>query len=120
MTLAVSMAAALQRQVPVVWGLYAALVLLIMGLASAVLRRDPLGVIRGLLLSGWGCTLALVAFARQWADSDGHLLAVTTLVLLTVSAAIASSIVILHRERPRTQRAVQSRQTEELGSKDRA
>lgn len=72
----------------IAWYLALAGVLFGTGALGVLIRRSPLIVLLSLEIMLNGANLALIGFARQWGNGDGHVFA------LTVMAVAASEVVV--------------------------
>lgn len=70
-------------------------VLFIIGAAGVILRRNPLIMLMGVELMLNASNLALIAFARLWGNTIGHIFAFLVITVAAAEAAIGLAIVVV-------------------------
>jgi NADH-quinone oxidoreductase subunit K len=69
-------------------------VMFFIGVAGVVLRRNPLIALMAIELMLNAANLALVAFARAWANNAGHVFVFLVVTVAAAEAAIGLAIVV--------------------------
>jgi NADH-quinone oxidoreductase subunit K len=69
-------------------------VMFFIGVAGVVLRRNPMIALMSIELMLNAANLALVAFSRAWANSDGHVFVFLVVTVAAAEAAIGLAIVV--------------------------
>ena len=64
------------------------------GIAGVLLRRSPLIVMLALEIMLNASNLALIAFSRHWANGDGHIFALTVMVVAASEAVIGLGLIV--------------------------
>jgi len=75
--------------------LFVSAVIFAVGGAGLLIRRNPLVVLMCIELMWNAANLAFVAFARQWGNLDGHVLAFLVIVVAAAEIAIGLAIIVL-------------------------
>jgi NADH-quinone oxidoreductase subunit K len=70
-------------------------VMFALGVAGVLLRRNPLIVLMSIELMFNSANLALVTFARAWANNAGHIFAFLVITVAAAEAAIGLAIVVV-------------------------
>lgn len=70
-------------------------VLFFLGAIGVVLRRNPLIMLMSIELMFNAANLALVTFAKAWANNTGHVFAFLVITVAAAEAAIALAIVVI-------------------------
>jgi NADH-quinone oxidoreductase subunit K len=70
-------------------------VLFMIGAAGVILRRNPLIMLMGIELMLNASNLALIAFARAWGNSAGHVFAFLVITVAAAEAAIGLAIIVV-------------------------
>jgi NADH-quinone oxidoreductase subunit K len=70
-------------------------VIFFIGVAGVLLRRNPLIMLISIELMFNAANLALVAFARYWANNAGHIFAFLVITVAAAEAAIGLAIVVV-------------------------
>ena len=70
-------------------------VMFFIGVAGVVLRRNPLIVLMAIELMFNAANLALVTFAKLWANNAGHIFAFLVVTVAAAEAAIGLAIVVV-------------------------
>jgi NADH-quinone oxidoreductase subunit K len=82
------------------WFLAVSALMFSIGAVGVLVRRNPLVVLLCLELMLNAGNLALLAFARTWADGDGQIFALVVMVVAACEVAIGLGIVVaLYRRR---------------------
>lgn len=82
------------------WFLAVSALMFSIGAVGVLVRRNPLVVLLCLELMLNAGNLALLAFARMWADGDGQIFAIVVMVVAACEVAIGLGIVVaLYRRR---------------------
>lgn len=84
---------------PITHTLYLASGLLLLGLATLLLRRAPGRALLGAVLMLAAPGLLLVGFARAWGNMHGQVFAALLLVLVAVWAAVGAALLRAQRGR---------------------
>ncbi len=66
-----------------------------LGVAGVILRRNPLIMLMSIELMFNAANLALVTFARAWANNVGHIFAFLVITVAAAEAAIGLAIVVV-------------------------
>jgi NADH-quinone oxidoreductase subunit K len=69
-------------------------VLFAIGTVGALTRRNLIAILMSIELMLNGANLALVAFARQWGNVDGHVFVLMVIVVAAAEVAVGLGIVI--------------------------
>lgn len=69
-------------------------VLFIMGVMGVLLRRNAILVFMSVELMLNAANLALVAFARQWANGDGHLMVFFVMTVAAAEVAVGLALIV--------------------------
>jgi len=69
--------------------------LLLIGFAGLILRRNPLIALMGIELMLNASNLAFIAFARWWGNTVGHIFAFLVITVAAAEASIALAIVVV-------------------------
>lgn len=69
-------------------------VLFIMGAMGVLLRRNAILVFMSVELMLNAANLALVAFARQWANGDGHLIVFFVMTVAAAEVAVGLALIV--------------------------
>jgi NADH-quinone oxidoreductase subunit K len=69
-------------------------VMLFIGIAGVLLRRNPLIVLMSIELMFNAANLALVAFSREWVNNAGHIFVFLVVTVAAAEAAIGLAIVV--------------------------
>jgi NADH-quinone oxidoreductase subunit K len=86
--------------VNVSWYLVVSALMFALGAVGVLVRRNPLVVLLCLELMLNAGNLALLAFARMWADGDGQIFAIVVMVVAACEVAIGLGIIVaLYRRR---------------------
>jgi NADH-quinone oxidoreductase subunit K len=86
--------------VNVSWYLVVSALMFSLGAVGVLVRRNPLVVLLCLELMLNAGNLALLAFARMWADGDGQIFAIVVMVVAACEVAIGLGIIVaLYRRR---------------------
>src|ERR1700733_10610358 len=70
-----------------------AAILFFIGIVGVIARRNPLIQLMSIELLFNSANLALVTFARSWANNDGHIFAFLVITVAAAEAAIGLAIV---------------------------
>ena len=70
-------------------------VLFFMGVVGVIARRNPLIMLMSIELMFNAANLALVTFAKAWANNTGHVFAFLVITVAAAEAAIALAIVVI-------------------------
>ncbi len=70
-------------------------VMLFVGLAGVMLRRNPLVMLMSIELMWNAANLALIAFSRLWGNNAGHIFAFLVITVAAAEAAIGLAIVVM-------------------------
>jgi NADH-quinone oxidoreductase subunit K len=70
-------------------------VLLFIGVAGVVVRRNPLIMLMSIELMWNAANLAFLAFARAWLNNAGHIFAFLVITVAAAEAAIGLAIVVV-------------------------
>lgn len=82
------------------WFLAVSALMFSIGAVGVLVRRNPLVVLLCLELMLNAGNLALLAFARMWADGDGQIFAIVVMVVAACEVAIGLGIIVaLYRRR---------------------
>ncbi len=76
---------------------YVAVATVLMGIGAlgVLLRRSPLAVLMSIEVMWSAANLALVAYARRWADMSGQILAFVAITVAAAEVAIGLALVVL-------------------------
>jgi NADH-quinone oxidoreductase subunit K len=69
-------------------------VMLCIGIAGVLLRRNPLIVLMSIELMFNAANLALVAFSREWVNNAGHIFVFLVVTVAAAEVAIGLAIVV--------------------------
>ncbi len=69
-------------------------VMLFIGVAGVLLRRNPLIVLMSIELMFNAANLALVAFSREWVNNAGHIFVFLVVTVAAAEVAIGLAIVV--------------------------
>ncbi len=69
-------------------------VMFFIGIVGVIVRRNPLVVLMSIELMFNAANLALVAFAREWANNAGHIFVFLVITVAAAEAAIGLAIVV--------------------------
>jgi NADH-quinone oxidoreductase subunit K len=69
--------------------------LFFIGVVGVIARRNPLIQLMSIELLFNSANLALVTFARTWANNDGHIFAFLVITVAAAEAAIGLAIVVI-------------------------
>jgi NADH-quinone oxidoreductase subunit K len=69
--------------------------LFFIGIVGVIARRNPLIQLMSIELLFNSANLALVTFARSWANNDGHIFAFLVITVAAAEAAIGLAIVVI-------------------------
>ena len=69
-------------------------VLFVMGAMGVLLRRNAILVFMSVELMLNAANLALVAFARQWASGDGHLMVFFVMTVAAAEVAVGLALIV--------------------------
>jgi NADH-quinone oxidoreductase subunit K len=72
-----------------------AAILFFIGVVGVIVRRNPLIQLMSIELLFNSANLALVTFARSWANNDGHIFAFLVITVAAAEAAIGLAIVVI-------------------------
>lgn len=82
------------------WYLVVSALMFVLGAIGVLVRRNPLVVLLCLELMLNAGNLALLAFARMWANGDGQIFAIVVMVVAACEVAIGLGIIVaLYRRR---------------------
>ena len=82
------------------WFLVVSALIFSIGAVGVLIRRNPLVVLLCLELMLNAGNLALIGFARMWANGDGQIFAIVVMVIAACEVAIGLGIVVaLYRRR---------------------
>ena len=82
------------------WYLVVSALMFVLGAVGVLIRRNPLVVLLCLELMLNAGNLALLGFARMWADGDGQIFAIVVMVVAACEVAIGLGIIVaLYRQR---------------------
>lgn len=82
------------------WFLSVSALMFAIGTVGVLVRRNPLVVLLCLELMLNAGNLALLAFARMWADGDGQIFAIVVMVVAACEVAIGLGLIVaLYRRR---------------------
>ncbi len=82
------------------WYLVVSSLMFVLGAVGVLIRRNPLVVLLCLELMLNAGNLALLGFARMWADGDGQIFAIVVMVVAACEVAIGLGIIVaLYRQR---------------------
>ena len=82
------------------WYLVVSALMFALGAVGVLVRRNPLVVLLCLELMLNAGNLALLAFARMWANGDGQIFAIVVMVVAACEVAIGLGIIVaLYRQR---------------------
>jgi NADH-quinone oxidoreductase subunit K len=70
-------------------------ILFFIGVVGVIVRRNPLIQLMSIELLFNSANLALVTFARSWANNDGHIFAFLVITVAAAEAAIGLAIVVI-------------------------
>ena len=70
-------------------------VLFFIGVVGVIARRNPLIMLMSVELMFNSANLALVTYARAWANNSGHIFAFLVITVAAAEAAIALAIVVV-------------------------
>lgn len=70
-------------------------VIFFLGVFGVMARRNPLVVLMSIELMFNAANLALVTFAKTWANSDGHIFAFLVITVAAAEAAIGLALVVV-------------------------
>jgi NADH-quinone oxidoreductase subunit K len=79
---------------PTTYYLVLSFLLFLIGTTGVLLRRNALIVLMGIELQLNGGNLALIAFAREFSDLKGHVLAFLIIALAAAEAAVGLAILV--------------------------
>ncbi len=68
--------------------------LFVIGMIGALVRRNLIVILMSIELMLNAANLALVAFARQWGNADGHVFVMMVIVVAAAEVAVGLGIVI--------------------------
>ena len=84
----------------VAWFLIVSALMFCLGAVGVLVRRNPLVILLCLELMLNAGNLALLGFARIWADGDGQIFAIVVMVVAACEVAIGLGIIVaLYRRR---------------------
>ena len=84
----------------ITWYLVVSALMFVLGAVGVLIRRNPLVVLLCLELMLNAGNLALLGFARMWADGDGQIFAIVVMVVAACEVAIGLGIIVaLYRRR---------------------
>ena len=81
--------------VPIEYYIGLSSVLFFLGAIGVVLRRNPLIMLMSIELMFNAANLALVTFAKAWANNTGHIFAFLVITVAAAEAAIGLAIVVI-------------------------
>ena len=82
------------------WYLVVSSLMFVLGAVGVLIRRNPLVVLLCLELMLNAGNLALLGFARMWANGDGQIFAIVVMVVAACEVAIGLGIIVaLYRQR---------------------
>lgn len=76
------------------WYITVAALIWVIGAAGVLTRRSPLSTLLSLELMLNGANLALIAFARQWGNGDGHVFAVIVMIVAACEVCIGLGLIV--------------------------
>lgn len=76
------------------WYITVAALIWVIGAAGVLTRRSPLATLLSLELMLNGSNLALIAFARQWGNADGHVFAVIVMIVAACEVCIGLGLIV--------------------------
>jgi NADH-quinone oxidoreductase subunit K len=86
--------------VTISWYLVVSSLMFVLGAVGVLIRRNPLVVLLCLELMLNAGNLALLGFARMWANGDGQIFAIVVMVVAACEVAIGLGIIVaLYRQR---------------------
>jgi len=80
--------------VSISWYITVAALIWVIGAAGVLTRRSPLSTLLSLELMLNGANLALIAFARQWGNGDGHVFAVIVMIVAACEVCIGLGLIV--------------------------
>lgn len=80
--------------VPVEYFVVLSAVLFIMGVLGVLVRRNAIMIFMSVELMLNSANLALVAFARQWADVGGHLMVFFVITVAAAEVAVGLALIV--------------------------
>ena len=80
--------------VPVEYFVVLSAVLFIMGVLGVLVRRNAIMIFMSIELMLNAANLALVAFARQWADPGGQLITFFTITVAAAEVAVGLALIV--------------------------
>lgn len=80
--------------VPVEYFVILSAVLFIMGVLGVLIRRNAIMIFMSIELMLNSANLALVAFARQWGEVNGHLIAFFVITVAAAEVAVGLALIV--------------------------
>jgi NADH-quinone oxidoreductase subunit K len=80
--------------IPITHFLYLSFALFVIGMIGVLARRNVLIILMSIELMLNGANIALVAFARQWGDMTGQVMAMFIIAVAAAEAAVGLAIVV--------------------------
>ena len=78
----------------IAWYLVLSVVLFATGALGVLVRRSPLIILLALELMLNAANLAFIAFARQFGGQDGHIFALTVMVVAAAEAVVGLGLIV--------------------------